>query len=198
MKCWACGKENPEGERFCQSCGFPDLASQPEKAGSGIECPKCGKFNHSGSFFCYRCGHYFEDILTVGKQAVKAEPPGKKAAREEKKEEIKESRKAARLVMPDGLEFSLSELPRYIERTDLEGKLDALKCTYVSRQHLLFTQDNGVYYVQDYGAQGGGSTNGTWLNGSQIRLTGKHALKDGDRIDLAALDSGISFVFKSN
>ncbi len=46
MRCIACGTENREGSRFCDSCGTP-LASA---------CPSCGEANRSDASFCSSCG----------------------------------------------------------------------------------------------------------------------------------------------
>lgn len=47
MKCKKCGAENPEGAKFCYSCG--------SKLG-GNECPKCGATNPEEAKFCNTCG----------------------------------------------------------------------------------------------------------------------------------------------
>jgi class 3 adenylate cyclase/tetratricopeptide (TPR) repeat protein len=44
--CQACGRDNPEGNRFCGGCGGP-LANQ---------CPKCGAENPHDHRFCGKCG----------------------------------------------------------------------------------------------------------------------------------------------
>ena len=46
MRCSGCGAENPDGARFCSSCGTP----------LRIPCPKCGELNRPGSKFCNDCG----------------------------------------------------------------------------------------------------------------------------------------------
>ena len=46
VSCGECGRENPEGAKFCNSCGAPLL--QP--------CPSCGTRNAPDARFCSECG----------------------------------------------------------------------------------------------------------------------------------------------
>lgn len=59
MKCSSCGKENPEGMKFCIHCG-QDLASAKEKKDleliGHISCPNCGFENSPEVRFCPQCG----------------------------------------------------------------------------------------------------------------------------------------------
>ncbi len=61
MRCPSCGFENPEGFRFCGSCGM----------GLGLMCPSCGAEVPTGHRFCGVCGH-----------PVDAEPSAERAAKE--------------------------------------------------------------------------------------------------------------------
>ena len=46
MRCTACGTDNREGSRFCDSCGTPLSSS----------CPDCGEPNRADASFCSGCG----------------------------------------------------------------------------------------------------------------------------------------------
>jgi membrane protease subunit (stomatin/prohibitin family) len=46
--CPHCGVANPEGQKFCGSCGKPMVV--------GVQCPKCRKVNPVGQAFCGDCG----------------------------------------------------------------------------------------------------------------------------------------------
>ncbi len=46
MECSACGTQNPDGARFCMSCG----------KGLANVCPGCGTENPPGAKFCIECG----------------------------------------------------------------------------------------------------------------------------------------------
>src|SRR4029453_17688383 len=46
--CRNCGADNPEGSRFCGSCGAAIAAIE--------QCPNCGAENPAGQSFCNSCG----------------------------------------------------------------------------------------------------------------------------------------------
>lgn len=96
---------------------------------------------------------------------------------------------AAKFVATNGGELSLSGDGAPLGRRDFQHMVAPDKADVISRQHISVTYENGQYYIEDRG-----STNGTKLNGSSIKGTGKHLLKDGDSIDLAG---ALSFLFRS-
>ena len=87
---------------------------------------------------------------------------------------------AARLTMPDGSELMLAGNARSLGRKDFEKSLGPGDASFLSRQHINIWYEEGKYYIEDRS-----STNGTRLNGSEIKETGRHVLQDGDAIDLA-------------
>jgi hypothetical protein len=95
----------------------------------------------------------------------------------------------AKFVTSGGSELSLAGDGNPLGRRDFQSMAAPDRADLISRQHITVSYENGQYYIEDRG-----STNGTRLNGSAIKGTGKHALKDGDNIDLAG---ALSFVFKS-
>lgn len=46
--CPNCGASNPNGQKFCGTCGKPMMV--------GVQCPRCGKINLLGQTFCGDCG----------------------------------------------------------------------------------------------------------------------------------------------
>lgn len=46
--CPHCGTSNPQGQKFCGTCGKPMVV--------GVQCPSCGKINPIGQAFCGDCG----------------------------------------------------------------------------------------------------------------------------------------------
>ena len=65
-------------------------------------------------------------------------------------------------------------------RRDLESFLgDRSEGKWISRRQLSFTLREGAFYVED-GADGTPSTNGTTVNGQDIRGRGRSPLRDGD------------------
>jgi hypothetical protein len=88
----------------------------------------------------------------------------------------------ANLILPDGKLIQLSETSRIVGRHDFSGVATADNLSLISRQHLIFSYDNGRYYVEDQN-----SINGTKLNSLEIKGKGKQQLRDGDRIELAGI-----------
>ena len=86
----------------------------------------------------------------------------------------------AKLTMPDGNEILLAGNARSFGRHDFEAFVPNDNVCYISRQHINIWYENGQYYIEDRS-----STNGTRINGTDIKGTGRHALADGDVIDLA-------------
>lgn len=84
------------------------------------------------------------------------------------------------LVAPDGKEVSLPANGGVLGRKDFRSLVEAEKAAMISREHIRLYCEGGSYYIED-----SSSTNGTELNGSDIRGEGKQPLKDGDEIRLA-------------
>ena len=91
----------------------------------------------------------------------------------------------ARIIIPGKPDIMLSGAPTFVERGSFDQTLPQDILMSISRQHVLITYDDGVYYIQDFGRDGTGSTNHTRLNGADIHHKGRQPLKDGDRIELA-------------
>jgi hypothetical protein len=96
----------------------------------------------------------------------------------------------AKLAMPDGNEILLAGNARSFGRHDFEKSMPPEHATYISRQHINLWYEDGNYYVEDRS-----STNGTKINGIDIKGTGRHQLADGDAIELAGK---LSIIFKEN
>ena len=96
---------------------------------------------------------------------------------------------SAKFTSEGGKEISLNAAGQSLGRSDLHGLAAPGKADLLSRQHFSLIHENGDYYIEDRG-----STNGTRLNGSDIRGKGRQLLKDGDKIDLAG---ALNITFKS-
>ena len=96
---------------------------------------------------------------------------------------------SAKFTSEGGKEISLNAAGQSLGRSDLHGLAGPGKSDLLSRQHFSLSYENGDYYIEDRG-----STNGTRLNGSDVRGKGKQLLKDGDKIDLAGV---LTITFKS-
>ena len=86
----------------------------------------------------------------------------------------------AKLTMPDGSEILLAGNTRSFGRQDFEKYLPPDRRSYISRQHVNIWYESENYFIEDRS-----STNGTRLNGSEIKGSGRHILKDGDVLELA-------------
>jgi pSer/pThr/pTyr-binding forkhead associated (FHA) protein len=149
-----------------------------------VICPACQGLNGAGSFFCYGCGNYI---------AVEQEPAADGAAVKEAVEVVPQGA-AAKMILPGGREIVLTANPQFIQRSNFDGILPQDALMSVSRQHALVTFEDGTYYVQDHGRDGTGSTNHTRVNNVDIHHKGRHALMDGDRIELAR-QPGATLIF---
>jgi len=87
---------------------------------------------------------------------------------------------AARLSLPGGNDIMLAGNARSFGRRDFEEFMPAGQVSYISRQHINIWAENGLYFIDDRS-----STNGTRINGMEIKGTGRHVLTDGDVIELA-------------
>jgi hypothetical protein len=95
---------------------------------------------------------------------------------------------AAKLTLPGGNDILLAGNNRSFGRRDFEDFMPASQVSYISRQHINIWAENGEYYIEDRS-----STNGTRVNGTAIKGTGRHALADGDIVELAGK---LSFSFQ--
>jgi pSer/pThr/pTyr-binding forkhead associated (FHA) protein len=84
----------------------------------------------------------------------------------------------AKFVAPGGTTMPVTGKP--MGRRDFQALISADKAGLISRQHILVTYENSQYSIEDFN-----STNGTKLNGSEIRGTGKHTITGGDTVELA-------------
>jgi pSer/pThr/pTyr-binding forkhead associated (FHA) protein len=150
-----------------------------------VICPACQGLNGAGSFFCYSCGNYI---------AAEQEPAANGAAVVEMTEVVPQGA-AAKMILPGGREIVLTANPQFIQRSTFDGILPQDALMSVSRQHALVTFEDGTYYVQDHGRDGTGSTNHTRVNNVDIHHKGRHALRDGARIELAR-QPGATLTFK--
>lgn len=94
----------------------------------------------------------------------------------------------AKLATPDGSEIILAGNNRSFGRNDFEKFMAADKVSYISRQHINIWYEDKQYFIEDRS-----STNGTKVNGTEIKGSGRRALEDGDTIDLAGK---LSITFK--
>jgi hypothetical protein len=86
----------------------------------------------------------------------------------------------ARLLIPNGMEITLAGIDRTVGRADLARALDLDTLALISQSQFQVTYGDGHYSIEDPE-----STNGTLLNGIDIKSRGQFALSDGDVIEPA-------------
>ena len=84
----------------------------------------------------------------------------------------------AKFISPAGTAMPIAAGP--LGRRDFQGMTSPDLAGTISRQHIRITFEDRHYYIEDLG-----STNGTRLNGSEIRGSGRHVIQNNDRVELA-------------
>jgi pSer/pThr/pTyr-binding forkhead associated (FHA) protein len=74
----------------------------------------------------------------------------------------------------------VSETTRTFGRQDFTKYIPESDYKYISRRHFTILKENDKFFIQDEG-----SSNGTKLNGVEIKGAGRKELKDNDKIVVA-------------
>lgn len=173
VRCENCGFVNPPGTTTCRGCNRPlgvsALGPAPSRAGV---CSACGfDKNPPAAKFCMNCGTPITPAAPPGPVAqpppVAPTPPPPALP-------------AAKLLIVSAMkEIPIPGSGKTIGRADFVRDVSPEDAKYISREHLKIIGEQGKYYVADEG-----STNGTKLNGVDIRGQGKKELKNNDEIVL--------------
>jgi len=186
MKCSRCGKENPADNRFCDNCGFElisptmpvPIPAPPAPIGvGGVTCPSCGHSNPADSAFCEKCGVTIATAPPAPVQPPPTPPPPPLVV----------PTVEGVLILPDGNQISIGAR-KVLGRMDLAKYASPDEAMWMSRQHFTVFRQNDRFHIQD-----DGSTNGTKLNGVEIKNQGKQELRDGDEIVVA---DAVTLVFR--
>jgi pSer/pThr/pTyr-binding forkhead associated (FHA) protein len=144
--------------------------------------PDCGYENEESEDYCIKCGLKKGSSPAIG-QTTAPEPSQEPAAPQPPEAQpilaVKAPEAQLQLMKsssPIANEFSVTN-GKSIGRT-MDNDI-VLPDSYVSRKHAKISFENDAYFIEDTG-----STNGTYLNGNDIRGKGKQPLKDGDEIQL--------------
>ena len=130
------------------------------------KCPKCTHDNPDDASFCEECG------FKLSYTAAVAETPSKPIPEPQKSKYSLIFEKGV-IEAEDSRDFSRTDFSQYYELETLQ---------YITRKkegrtHFKITNENDKFYIQD-----DGSSNGTLLNGVEIRGSGKKEIKDNDKI----------------
>jgi pSer/pThr/pTyr-binding forkhead associated (FHA) protein len=99
-----------------------------------------------------------------------------------RRELIPKNAASAKLILPDKQEIEINEKEREFGREDFKDAVPIEKLRFISRKHFKITRVNEEFYIEDIG-----STNGTMLNGEEIKGLGVRKLKNGDEILVAKI-----------
>jgi hypothetical protein len=177
MNCPKCGNDNPSDNKFCDNCGSelaPTIAAPTAVPSGGIECQACKAANPIGSAFCESCGASLQGASAPIVAPVAPQPTFTPQAQ-------------FALVCPDGTEISILS-KKTIGRLDLAKYAAPNETMWISRQHFDIFEENGIPVIIDEK-----SSNGTKLNGAEIKQQGKQQLKSNDEI---IVGDAVKLVFK--
>ncbi|MBM3238177.1 FHA domain-containing protein [Candidatus Poribacteria bacterium] len=204
----SCGKENPDGSLFCEDCGASlaeeEIAPQPQPVSpivppapaevapqpqpeqpvappapaEEIKCPKCGVSNPADSKFCSECGAKLREA-PVSEPTVPTPTPTPPPTPTPKPS-------VATLVTATGQEIALPDKAEIIiGRTDVGIVVDIDTTPFgghpggVSRRHCKITVQGDQYSIDDLN-----STNGTFVDGTQLAANTPTPLQNGAQIVL--------------
>ncbi|MFX1475241.1 MAG: FHA domain-containing protein [Promethearchaeota archaeon] len=202
MKCPKCGAENIAGSSTCENCGEelpsaapsgPGLAPEPSEPvaepSSDVEtCANCGAERIGENAFCAKCGKPFPGS---GPTEPDEEP-------EPTPEPTVEPSPAAGIrgvleITTNGGEIIIDQdevrLGRNEIRDAAKQPVPETQYEYISRvkadkEQFRIIREGDEFFIEDRG-----SSNGTQLNGQQIRGQGRQPLRDGDKITFAMFEA---------
>jgi hypothetical protein len=190
MKCKYCGHENDDKEQFCTNCGMKLGETPPAPQSDQIRCEKCGFLNPRGADICGGCGQSLVEPQSLPGRCpgcgFDENPPNARfcincgirlAAPQSPPEPTVPG---AALVLSDTAHIELGEEEMIVGRKDFLQHIPPEEATFISREHFIIFHEDDTYYITDEG-----SSNGTALNGDEIRGQGKKELHDNDEIVLA-------------
>jgi hypothetical protein len=190
VRCENCGVMNPVGAATCSNCSqpFAKPTEPPVSAPPGqppAVCPQCGfDKNPPTAKFCMSCGAQITPAAPPGQVPPPAGPPPPAPPGQVPPPAgpppPAPPHPAAKLVLPNMKEIPISGPGKRLGREDFLLVMSPEEAKFISREHLEITYENGRYYIADEN-----STNGTILNGVEIKGQGKKELNVNDEIVLA-------------
>jgi pSer/pThr/pTyr-binding forkhead associated (FHA) protein len=149
--------------------------------------PECDYENDESEDFCIKCGLKKGSGAPIAPSPAISTPPEPQQTPAPAQPLESQPQAPAPNAPEASLELVKSSSPIANEFSVTNGKSlgrtmeneIALPDSYISRKHAKISFENGTYSIEDLG-----STNGTFLNGNDIRGKGKQPLKHGDEIQL--------------
>lgn len=133
----------------------------------GIKCPNCGYINPPGTSYCEKCGAELQAASPAAQAATQVVAPAPSVSY---------------TLSFRGISLEFSDDMKTFGRKDFIPYLPESEYMYISRKHFTIFREGDKFYIQDEG-----STNGTKVNGVEIKGKGRVELKDGDKILVAEI-----------
>jgi hypothetical protein len=185
MNCPKCGKNNPPDYIYCDNCGSELSSAMP----SGNECLNCRHVNPADSAFCENCGSSMPlQTSTPASSTMPVQQPTPLTTQPISSPQVQMPQVSNLLVMPDGTEVNVQG-QKTIGRVDLAKYANPDQEQWISRQHFKIWEEDGTTFIVD-----DKSSNGTKLNGQEIRQQGKQPLRNGDEI---LVGDAVKLLFKT-
>jgi len=139
-----------------------------------IKCPHCNHDNPPDSLFCEECGFKLPQVAAPAAVHTPSAPS------------VSPSILYTLTIRNNVIE--VSEPIKTFGRQDFMNYIPESEYKYISRKQFTIFKENEKFFIQDGGEEDGKwkySTNGTKLNGLEIKGAGKKELKDNDKILVA-------------
>jgi pSer/pThr/pTyr-binding forkhead associated (FHA) protein len=192
--CATCGARNPEGHRFCVSCGSRLAAVEapaarppgpaPEQGPARLICPRCNGASEPNMLYCQFCGTSLRSETARPQAPLEQRliasgdlnPPSVQTPERAPSRPAPVAAPAtegARLVTiakdgAEGMVYPLGYDQMDVGRED--GAILLGEDPYVSPRHVRLTRREGVWHARDLDS----------LNAVYLRLRAPHALRDAD------------------
>ncbi|MGC8515485.1 MAG: FHA domain-containing protein [Thermoplasmata archaeon] len=132
-----------------------------------IECPNCGFTLSTPRQRCPICGHIFSNFRNTNETIF------------------------INLIPEAGLPIKIDKFPYSFGRKDV---IRNHYSEYVNIEHIIFSLENGHFYIRDKKSLNGSSLNGHVIGGKRFENLKKLQLADGDEVGLALDSNGISLI----
>ena len=145
-----------------------------------IECPQCGNKNPPDSVFCDNCGFKLPTGPTPTPAAPPTPTPTPTAPPPAPAPPAPTAPSAMYSLNFKTGAFDVGEITRTFGRPDFVKYIQESDYKFISRKHFTIFKEDDRFFIQDEG-----SSNGTKLNGEEIRGIGKKEITDNDKILVA-------------
>ncbi len=208
MKCPKCGEENIAGSATCEKCGEelpsaapsgPELVpepSEPEPAPEPSEdvesCANCGAERIGTNAFCANCGRPFPGSGPTEPE-TEPEPTPEPTVEPEPSPAAEAAVRGVLEITTNGGEIIIDTDETRLGRNEIrdaakqpvpETQYEYITRVKADKEQFRIFREGDQFFIEDRG-----SSNGTQLNGQQIRGKGRQPLRDGDKLVFASFEA---------